>query len=421
MHVEPFVCLRPTPEAAPEFAAPPYDVFTSAAARAYVAGHPRSFLAIDRAETSFDPAHDPYADDVYARARELLDARAADGTLVADDEPALYVYLLDDGTHRQTGVACACAADDFRDGTVRRHELTRADKERDRVRHITATGFQTGPVFLAYRDSARVDALVEEVVSGTPLYDFTDDEGVLQRVWRVAGALADGLAGALGELPRAYIADGHHRCASSLRVCETMRASDPAHTGREAYDYVLAVLFPASQLSILPYDRAVTDANGLDERGLLDALAGAGLLAGARGGAPVTPERPGTFGMHAFGAWRELALREAPEAGDPVASLEVSVLQERVLGPVLGVDDPRTSPRIRYVGGAEPPGRLLAEAGEGGVAFTLYPTTMGQLMAVADADALMPPKSTWFEPKLRSGLFMRRIDDRGLLVDGTRR
>ena len=419
MHTEPFVCLRPYPERAKDFAALPYDVYTTEEAADFVATHPLSFLAIDRAETAFEPGHDLYAEDVYEKASELLEERAQDGTLMEDAEPSYYLYQLDDGIRRETGIVAACSVDEYDDGTIRRHELTRADKELDRINHISVTGCQTGPIFLTYRDNAGVAACMDAAMEGEPLYDFTSEEGVRQRVWRVSGDAAQSLKGALLEVPRAYIADGHHRAASAARVCGKMRAADADHKGREAYNFLLAVLFPASCLSILPYNRWVFDACGYDEDGFVAALEAAGYSVGPRQDAPFVPDRPYVLGMYAFGAWRELRVLEPPEGDDPVATLDVSVLQERVLAPILGIEDPRTSERIRFVGGIVTPEELAAKAGETGVCFELFPTTMDQLMAVADADMLMPPKSTWFEPKLRSGLFIRRIADAGKNVDGT--
>ena len=421
MHTEPFVCLRPNPERAKDFAALPYDVYSTEEAAEFMATHPRSFLGIDRAETAFEPGHDLYAADVYEKASELLKERSQDGTLMKDAEACYYLYQLDDGMRSETGIVAACSVDEYDDGTIRRHELTRADKELDRINHISVTGCQTGPIFLAYRDNADVAACMEKAMEGEPIYDFASEEGVRQRVWRIGGKAAQDLKAALLEVPRAYIADGHHRAASAARVCGTMRAADPDHQGREAYNFLLAVLFPASCLSILPYNRWVFDANGYDEDAFVAALEDAGYSVGERQEAPIEPDRPYMLGMYAFGAWRELRVLNPPADSDPVASLDVSVLQERVLKPILGIEDPRTSERIRFVGGIVTPEELAAKAGDKGVCFELCPTTMDQLMAVADANMLMPPKSTWFEPKLRSGLFIREIGDFARNVDGTQK
>lgn len=423
MHAEPITCYRPRPERAREFAAPPYDVFDDAGAAAYVSEHPRSFLAIDRPETAFEPGHDPYADEVYAKAHDLLAARVADGTLLRDGTPCYYLYRLREDGREQTGIVAACSVDDYTNGVIARHEHTRPDKEADRVRHIEATGCQTGPVLLAYRDNPVLEALVQAAKTAEPLYDFRDEQGVRQSVWRIARpAAVESLRLMLEHVDRAYIADGHHRAAAAARVCQRMRTDERGrHTGAEAYNYLLCVLFPASQLTVLPYHRVVADTAGLDEAGLVAALEAAGLAVGDRQEGAVVPTARGTFGMYAFGAWRELSVPgDAPAPGDPVGRLDVSVLQERALAGVLGVDDPRTDPRVSFVGGSAETAELERAAGSRGVAFTLYPTSVDDLMAVADAGLVMPPKSTWFEPKLSSGLFIRRINHRESLIDGAR-
>lgn len=423
MHAEPITCYRPRPERAREFAAPPYDVFDDAGAAAYVAEHPRSFLAIDRPETAFEPGHDPYADEVYVKAHDLLAERVADGTLLRDGTRCYYLYRLRQGDREQTGIVAACSVDDYTNGVIARHEHTRPDKETDRVRHIEATGCQTGPVLLAYRDNPVLEALVQAAKTAEPLYDFRDDQGVRQSVWRIARpAAVESLRLMLEHVDRAYIADGHHRAAAAARVFQRMRTGEKGHcSGDEAYNYLLCVLFPASQLTVLPYHRVVADTAGLDEAGLVAALEAAGLSVGERQAEPVMPTERGTFGMFAFGAWRELsASKDAPVPDDPVGRLDVSVLQERALAGVLGIDDPRTDPRVSFVGGSADVAELERAAGSGGVAFTLYPTSLDDLMTVADAGLVMPPKSTWFEPKLSSGLFIRRISHRESLIDGAR-
>ncbi len=419
MHAEPFTCYRPTtPAAAESFASLPYDVFDRASAAEYVAAHPKSFLAIDRPETAFSPDHDMYADDVYAKAAELLRERVEDKTLLRDGSRCYYLYRLEQGGRSQTGIVAACSIDDYANGVIARHENTRRDKEEDRVRHIRATGCQTGPIFLAYRDNPTLEALVEAAKAAEPAYDFTDEEGVHQTVWRVGRpAAVEAFRMMLEFIPKAYIADGHHRAASAARVCQEMRTADKDCTGKEAYNYLMCVMFPESQLTVLPYYRVVADTNGLDENGLVAALESAGFKVGERQEAGVAPAEKGQFGMYAFGAWRELWAC-ADEGADVVASLDVSILQDRVLGPVLGIDDPREDPRVKFVGGNAGVADLEVAAGESGIAFTLYATSVAEMMAVADAGKLMPPKSTWFEPKLRSGLFIRRISSKSHLLDG---
>lgn len=411
MKALPFPCIRPVPEHAAEVAALPYDVFDRAEAAAYVAGHPLSFLNIDRPETQFDPVHDMYAPEVYARGAELLRERIEDGTFVEDKNLAYYIYQLAWEGRVQTGIACVCAVDDYEQGVIKRHELTREDKERDRIEHIEALGCQTGPIFLTYRDQPVLDMIVGAAKTSTPLYDFTDEAGVRQTVWEVARRDAvDALHAMLGQIPCAYIDDGHHRAASAVKVAQRMREQAKAegtYTGKEPFNYFLSVLFPASQLTILPYNRVVADRNGLDTHELLEALSGTGFgIIEATG--PVEPSERGVFGMFTDGTWYELHgdMRDAVSA---VASLDVSILQDHILAPILGIDDPRTDPRISFVGGIRGTDELEARAGKNGIAFTLCATGIDQLLTIADAGEVMPPKSTWFEPKLRSGLFIHRI------------
>lgn len=410
MHVEPITCYRPRPDLASEFAAPPYDVFDRAGARAYVEEHPGSFLAIDRPETSFGEEHDMYSDDVYERAHELLAARTGDGTLLRDGTPCFYLWRQHTGGHEQTGIVAALSVDDYNNGIIRRHELTRPQKEEDRLRHIEATCCQSGPVLLAYPDNPVLEALVEAATTADPLYDFSDDQGVRQTVWRVARpAAVESLRLMLDHVDRAYIADGHHRAAAAARACRQMRTREGDRcTGGEAYNHFLGVLFPAGQLSVMAYNRVVSDLRGLTEGELVSSIEAQGFSVGPRTEDAVVPEGHGRFGMFAFGAWRELALAgDAP--ADPVGRLDVSVLQQRILGPVLGIEDPADDERLSFIGAVEGMRALERRAGEKGVAFSLFPTSTRELMEVADAGLLMPPKSTWFEPKLLSGLFIRRI------------
>lgn len=420
MHVEPITCYRPRPERAAEFAAPPYDAFDRAGAGAYVAEHPTSFLAVDRPETAFPADHDMYADDVYARAHDLLVERVTDGTLLRDGTPCFYLWRLRADGHEQTGIVAAFSIDDYSNGIIRRHELTRPAKVEDRARHIMATCCQTGPALLAYRDNPVLEALVEAAKAADALYELTDYAGVEHTIWRVARpAAVESLRLMLEYVDRAYIADGHHRIAAAEQVCHQMRTAEGERcSGAEAYNYVLGVLFPASQLSVRAYDRVVADANGLSEDELVRALEAQGVSVGPRAESPVVPSGPGRAGMRAFGAWRELTFPE-PLPNDPAAALDAAFLQERVLGPVLGVEDPTRDPRVSFIGDPDA-GELERRAGEKGVAFALYPTSAAQVMSVADAGLTMPPKSTWFAPKLLSGLFIRRVNHREVIIDGTR-
>ncbi len=416
MRVLPFPCIRPVPERAAEVAALPYDVFDRAEAAAYVAGHPRSFLAIDRPETQFPPEQDMYAPKVYARAAELLRERIEDGTYIEDRTRAYYIYELAWQGHVQTGLVGVCAIDEYEDGTIKRHELTRQEKERDRIEHIRALGCQTGPIFLTYRDEPVLGIIIAAAKEGSPLYSFTDEDGVRQTVWEVARSEAVEAIHAMFErIPCAYIADGHHRAASAVRVAQELRDEAMAagtYTGTEPFNYFLSVLFPASELTILPYNRVVSDRCRMTGAELAAHIAKAGFTV-ERADAPVTPEAPGTFGMYAEGTWWKLGLGEElaaqVAAGDAVSRLDASVLQEHVLAPILGIGDVREDPRISFVGGIRGTRELEERADTEGAAFSLHATGIDQLLAVADAGLLMPPKSTWFEPKLRSGLFIHRI------------
>lgn len=447
MRALPFPCIRPVPEHAAEVAALPYDVFDRGEAAEYVEGRPLSFLNIDRPETQFPADQDMYAPEVYARGAELLHERLADGTFVEDRNLAYYIYRLAWEGHVQTGIVCVCAVDEFESGVIKRHELTREDKERDRIEHIEALGCQTGPIFLTYRDQPVLDMIVGAATTSTPLYDFADESGVRQTVWEVVRHDAvDALRAMLGTIPCAYIADGHHRAASAVKVARRMREEAQAagtYTGKEPFNYILSVLFPASQLTILPYNRVVSDRNGLNTYELLEVLSGAGFgIVEAEG--PVEPREHGVFGMYTDGTWYELRADDpnprvyaAENAGNdfnaemgsaedderrsgessqddevapnPANSLDCSILQSCILSPIFGIKDPRTDPRISFVGGIRGTEELECKAGVEGVAFTMCATSIDQLLAVADAGEVMPPKSTWFEPKLRSGLFIHRI------------
>jgi uncharacterized protein (DUF1015 family) len=419
MHISPFPCWRPTPEAAAGFQSLPYDVYDRAEAAEQVKKRPKSFLAIDRPETAFGPDQDMYAPEVYAKAAELLHERMTDGTLEHDAQPCFYLYRLVMGEHAQTGIVCACDVDDYEQGVIKRHENTRAEKERDRIEHIKALGAQTGPIFLTYRDDDQVKALVDGQMQQTPLYDFTDDEDVRQTVWRIGDAAAvAGLQKAFEAVPCAYIADGHHRAASAVKVAQQMRAAHPEDDGTAAYNRFLSVLFPAGELEILPYNRVVHDLNGLTVDEFLGRITQVFEIEHVQPGT-LEPIDRGAVAMYLDKKWYGLGLNEDLRGEGPVDSLDVAVLQDRVLQPILGIDDPRSDPRIEFVGGIRGVEGLarkvdaIDDAGKGpAVAFALFATSIQELLAVADAGKLMPPKSTWFEPKLRSGLFIRMLDDK---------
>ncbi len=406
MQAIPMKYLHPTVEAAPEFASLPYDVFDRAEAKAYVEAHPNSFLAIDRPETQFPDDQDMYAPEVYQRAREMLNAAEENGTLVADEVPCYYLYRQTRGEHIQTGIVAGCSIDDYADGTIKKHENTRAEKLGDRITHIATTGAHTGPIFLAFRDDDSVARIVAEATLAEPLYDFVGGDGVRDTVWRIADAATVAeLKAAFDAIPCAYIADGHHRCASAAQVGLDLRAEKGE--GLES-DHFLSVLFPASELLCLPYNRVVADHSGKTADEVLDAIRAQGFEV-VPSSSPVEPARRGDFGVYVGESWYTATIDPALVPDDPVLSLDAQMLQDRVLAPVLGIDDPTSDGRISFVGGIRGTAELERRAGSDGVAFSLFATGIDQVMAVADAGRLMPPKSTWFEPKLKSGLFIHRI------------
>lgn len=426
MIVKPFAAVRPTASVADQVAALPYDVYDRAEAVAAVDGEPLSFLNIDRPETQFPADADMYAPEVYAKARELFDARRADGTFVTEPAPCFYLYELTMGGRSQTGVVACCAIDDYLENVIKKHENTLEKKELDRIRHIDALDAQTGPIFLTYRDSDAIDILVAAVKKTAPLYDFAGEDGVTHRVWRMAAASEEtacsqayaGLVAAFAKVPCAYIADGHHRAASAVKVGLARREANPGYDGTEEFNYFMSVLFPASQLSILAYNRVVRDLNGLTKDEFLNALAGENgpFEIIHKQESQLEPIDKGAVGMYLDREWYGLGVKPEFENSDPVEGLDVSILQEKVLAPILGIGDPRTDGRIEFVGGIRglrelerKVNRIDARGDGPAVAFAMFPTSIDELLNVADAGRLMPPKSTWFEPKLRSGLFAHLI------------
>jgi uncharacterized protein (DUF1015 family) len=402
MRIRAFQGLVPNPAHAPEVACVPYDVVNAAEAAALAAGKPRTLLRVDRAEIDLPNETNHYSEAVYAKARENLLALQANGSLGRETGPSLYVYEQQMGAHRQRGLVALCHVEDYDAELIKKHEKTRKDKEDDRTKLIDTLSANTGPVFLTYRDEAGVTALVNAKVQETPLHDFTAPDGIRHTVWRVASG-ADWVQ-AFGRVPVTYIADGHHRAASAARVARMRRERNPQHTGAEDYNWFLCVLFPASELKILPYNRIVLDLHGLAPADLLAQVKT--IFGGVTENAAPTPTAIGQVSMYLAGKWYGLRCPVDPKA-DPVGRLDVSVLQDKLLAPVLGIDDVRTSKRIDFVGGIRGTGELVRRVdAEGGVAFSLFPVTLDQLMDIADAGQIMPPKSTWFEPKLRSGLFI---------------
>lgn len=410
MRFNAFRALRPTPSLVAEVAAVPYDVVNRAEAAALAEGNPHSFLHVGRSDIDLPDDTSAYDPRVYATARAALDRFAAAGTLVRDEQPALYLYRQIMDGRSQVGVVGCVHIDDYECDLIRKHEKTRKDKEDDRTRHVLTLNANAEPVFLTYTGTRAIDALVEPVLATAPLYDFTAPDGVRHTVWPVKDAAP--FVRAFGAVPHAYVADGHHRSASAWRAGKELRANNPSHRGDEEYNWFLAVLFPASQLRILPYNRLVHDLNGHSAAAVLAALGKVGRVSPATAD-DAQPSRPGVFGVYLAGHWYTVELEQSTvDRTDPIGSLDVSLLQDHVLTPILGIGDPRTDKRIDFVGGIRGPAELerRVDSGEAAIAFSLYPTTVDQLMAVSDAGEVMPPKSTWFEPKLRSGLFVHTLD-----------
>jgi uncharacterized protein (DUF1015 family) len=396
----PFQALRPAPDAAARVASVPYDVVTADEARALAAGNPLSFLHVTRSEIDLPPATNPYDAAVYARAADNLRRLTAAAPLVVDAEPALYCYRLRMGSHEQTGVAGCFAVDEYDRGLIRKHERTRRDKEDDRTRHITTVGAQTGLVLLTYRGRADVDAVVARVTTGPPLYDIVADDEVRHCVWRVPDEDAAALVDAFAAIDALYIADGHHRAASASR------ASAARHGAGESSRFV-AVAFADAAMQVLPYNRVVADLGGRTPEGLIQAIRD---VAPVSDGGPV-PARRGEAAMFLAGRWFRIELPRAAEGATRAETLDVAILQERILAPLFGIADPRTDRRIDFVGGIRGTAELerLVSSGRAAVAFSMHPVGVGDLMAIADEGGIMPPKSTWFEPKLRDGLLVHAI------------
>ena len=414
MRINPFPAWRPVESAAPQVASVPYDVVDRAEAAAGAHSQPLCFLHVTRSEIDLPETTAPYDDAVYAKALSNFSALKQNGTLIQDRKPALYIYRQVREGHAQRGIVATCHVDDYAADRIKKHEKTRPDKEDDRCRHILELRAHTGLVFLTYRDEPSVDALVQGTEAQAPLYDFTASDGVRHTVWRVSESL--GLAKAFDRVPCVYIADGHHRAAAAVRVAEHMRAANPRHTGQEDYNWFPVVLFPASQLKILPYNRCVRDLNGLTETAFLETVRRQFTLAANAGPVPTgtavptgttVPTEKTHAAMFLGGRWFAMSWKPEPQA-DPVAALDVSVLQNNLLAPILGIADPRKDKRIEFIGGIRGTQELeqRVKTGRAAVAFSMAPTTVTQLMMIADAGQCMPPKSTWFEPKLSDGLLV---------------
>ncbi len=410
--IRPFSCIRPREELAERIAALPYDVYNRQEAWEAVKDNPLSFLRIDRAETSFDRSVDTYDDRVYEKARTLLDDMIRRGQLFEDPDPGYYVYELTMDGRSQTGIVACASIDDYENQVIKKHENTRADKEQDRIRHVDACSAQTGPIFLAYRAHPVISQAVREAKGRPCLYDFTAEDGIGHRVWKIGEEeKIRKIRDAFSSISEIYIADGHHRAASAVKVGLMRRAKHPDYTGKEEFNFFLSVLFPDQELMIMDYNRVVRDLNGLTKEEFLKKVS-EGFFVEPAAEAPYRPKEKGTFGMYLDKTWYVLRAKPETASADPVKGLDVSVLQDWLLGPILGIRDPKTDERIDFVGGIRGLTELERRAdSDMKVAFSLYPTSIGELFAVADASRLMPPKSTWFEPKLRSGLFIHRFEE----------
>lgn len=406
-----FKAIRPTSEMAEAVAALPYDVVNSEEAREMTKDKPYSFLHVDKAEIDLPVDTDIYSPQVYAKAKETLDKLVSDGILVQDNKPMLYVYELTMDGRSQTGLVACTSIDEYLNGIIKKHELTREDKEQDRIRHVDICNANTGPIFLAYRTVDEISAIIENVKKNAPVYDFTAEDGIKHRAWVIDNdETANKLIELFKAVPNLYIADGHHRNASAAKVGLKRRAEHPDYTGDEEFNYYLAVIFPSDQLKIMDYNRVVKDLNGMTSEEFMNKLAEKFDIHEADGRAK--PEKQYDLGMYLDKKWYMLTAKENLRVNDAVAGLDVSILQDNVLIPILGIGDIRTDKRIDFVGGIRGLGELerRVDSGEMKVAFAMYPTSIDQLMTIADENKIMPPKSTWFEPKLRSGLFIHSLD-----------
>ena len=407
--IKPFECVRPNEKDAARVAALPYDVYNRQEAVCEVKREPLSFLKIDRAETQFDDSTDTYAPEVYAKAKELFEEALADKTFITDTDKTYYIYALTMDKRTQTGIVACASIDDYLNNVIKKHENTRADKEVDRITHVDTLSAQTGPIFLAYRADSVINDAVKKTKENKALYDFISPDGIRHQVWKMTDiTLVENVRKAFEGIDSVYIADGHHRAASAVKVGLKRRRENSGYTGNEEFNYFLSVLFPDEELMILPYNRVVKDLTGYTQEEFLNKIKEKFDM--AESDRQVSPDKKGTFGMYLGGKWYKLTAHKDIMSDDPVDGLDVAVLQDNLLAPVLGIGDPKTDKRIDFVGGIRGLSELEKRCREDCVvAFSMYATSIAELFAVADAGKLMPPKSTWFEPKLRSGLFIHRI------------
>lgn len=412
--IKPFRGLRPKPELAPQVASLPYDVMDSQEARHMVQGNPYSFLHVTKSEVDLDPGIDQYDASVYEKARETLDRFITQGIMIQDENPCYYVYRQKMGDHVQVGLVAAASVDEYQKGTIKKHELTRADKEQDRVNHVSTTGAQTGPVFLTYRAQEKINGIIAEAMKRQPAYDFTAEDGISHTLYVVndPGTIKS-ISDAFADVDVMYIADGHHRSASASRVCDLHRSTNPSHTGEEPYNFFLAVIFPHDMMQIMDYNRVVKDLNGLTKDEFLRRVGESFNIEPLPPEAgPCKPDSVHRFGMYLDGTWYQLTARPGSfNSSDPVEALDVSILQDNLLHPILAIGNPRTDKRINFVGGIRGMMELerLVNEGKYAVAFSMHPTSIEELMTIADAGQIMPPKSTWFEPKLRDAMVVHVI------------
>ena len=408
--VRPFICVRPAMDKADKIAALPYDVYNREEACQVVKGNPLSFLNIDRAETQFDASVDSYDARVYEKARELLDGMVEDGSFITDSDRCYYIYELTMDGRTQTGLVACASIDDYASGVIKKHENTRADKEVDRINHVDKCNAQTGPIFLAYRANAVIRQVIAKVKTQDAIYDFVSDDGIRHAVWKIGQATdIEAIENAFAGINQIYIADGHHRAASAVKVGMKRREENPGYDGTEEFNFFLSVLFPDEELMIMPYNRVVKDLNGNTKDEYLEKVSKVYDIK-CVGSQPYAPAEKCKVGMYLDGQCYELSAKDEIKSDDPVEGLDVSVLQNHLLAPILGIGDPRVDKRVDFIGGIRGLGELERRCKEDmTVAFSMYPTSIQELFDVADAGLLMPPKSTWFEPKLRSGLFIHRL------------
>lgn len=409
--VKPFLCIRPKASIASRVAALPYDVYNRQEAKAEVEREPLSFLKIDRAETQFPDSTDMYAEEVYAKAKELLDTAILDGIYLTEEKEYYFIYELVMDKRSQTGIVACASIDDYLNNVIKKHENTREDKEMDRIHHVDTCNAQTGPIFLAYRAKKEINEIVSKVKKEKPLYDFTAVDGISHHVWKIADSPdIEIIQNAFAKLDTIYIADGHHRAASAVKVGLKRREAQKTYDGTEEFNYFLSVLFPDEELKIFDYNRVVKDLNGYSKEEFLEKIK-ENFIVTKKGTESFRPEKKAQFGMYLDNIWYCLeAKKHLLEITDPVDSLDVSLLQDYLLEPVLGIHDPRTDSRIDFVGGIRGLSELERRVStDMKIAFSMYPTSISELFHVADAGRLMPPKSTWFEPKLRSGLFIHKL------------